>query len=138
MKSSVHQNSGPPYNQRAAVDESLDWQSSTRLNLIVTALTIIWVWFSLSAGMADPLDLWHPRASGVTNILNSAAYGNGNWVVVGNEGKLLTSADGVSWKKGNSATTQAHSNTKASGMSSAAPGGRNIVRWRVLVAGWMG
>jgi hypothetical protein len=113
MKSHVHRKIGPFGNQSAPLDErhgryDTEYNSHTRAaHLLVAGFTTILCWSSLSICRADPLDFWHPRASGVTNILNSAAYGNGTWVVVGNEGRLLTSADGVSWKKANSATTQA-------------------------------
>ena len=46
---------------------------------------------------ADGLDNWHPRNSGVNNVLNAVGYGNGMWVVVGNEATLLSSPDGLTW-----------------------------------------
>jgi hypothetical protein len=60
-----------------------------------------------SAGNAEPLDNWNTRNSGVTNVLNAVGYGNGVYVVVGNEGTLLSSTNGVNWTKRSSGTTAA-------------------------------
>lgn len=73
--------------------------------VVFTTVAAIWVWSSLSITRADPLDLWHSRNSGATNILNADAYGNGLWVVVGGEGTILTSTDGLAWTRRISGTT---------------------------------
>ncbi len=61
-------------------------------------------WSSVSTTQAGPLDVWHTRSSGVTNVLNADAYGNGAYVVVGNEGRIVTSSDGVAWTRRSSGT----------------------------------
>src|SRR5690349_1458171 len=46
----------------------------------------------------DPLDIWtwrNPLPTGA--YLFRAAYGNGQFVVVGESGTVLTSADGINW-----------------------------------------
>ncbi len=50
---------------------------------------------------ADPLDTWHvrtPPTAAAKLDLNGVAYGNGRWVVVGEDGIILSSADGVNWQ----------------------------------------
>jgi uncharacterized delta-60 repeat protein len=42
-------------------------------------------------------ETWQPRVSGVTVPLWSVAYGDGQWVAVGEQGTILTSADGQTW-----------------------------------------
>jgi len=49
-------------------------------------------------GRADPLDTWtwrHPLQT--ANKLLSVAYGNGQFVAVGERGTIVTSGDGVTW-----------------------------------------
>jgi hypothetical protein len=50
--------------------------------VVFTTVAAISIWSSLSITRADPLDLWHLRNSGATNILNADAYGNGLWDVI--------------------------------------------------------
>lgn len=77
------------------------------LRIAFAAIACISFWSSLSTSRAGPLDVWHVRSSGVTNALNADAYGNGTFVVVGNEGTLLTSSDGVAWTRRNSGAASA-------------------------------
>ncbi|MFA5394087.1 MAG: cell wall-binding protein [Candidatus Ratteibacteria bacterium] len=46
---------------------------------------------------ADPLDTWTKRVDGTNQELRAAAYGNSTFVVVGNNGTILSSPDGVTW-----------------------------------------
>ncbi len=66
------------------------------------------VLFALFAGhfaVADVLDNWTPRNSGTSANLLGVDYGNGNYVVVGQSGKILTSLDGTNWTNRNSGTS---------------------------------
>ena len=78
-------------------------KTSQRFALV--AVAGISLWSSLTITQADPLDVWHTRTSGVTNVLNADGYGNGAYVVVGNEGTILTSSNGVAWTRRSSGTT---------------------------------
>lgn len=62
------------------------------------------IFISETAG-ADPLDNWHLRTSPVSETLNSATYGNGMFVAVGDNGTILSSNDGVVWTSRISGTT---------------------------------
>jgi hypothetical protein len=55
--------------------------------------------FGLQASLADPLDNpWHlVTPAGQGSSLNAAAYGNGVYVAVGDNGTVTTSPDQVSW-----------------------------------------
>ncbi len=49
---------------------------------------------------ADPLDNWHVRQPPVFPTdegFEGVAYGNGRWVIVGNDGSILSSVDGAEW-----------------------------------------
>jgi hypothetical protein len=48
---------------------------------------------------------WIGRPSGTTEFLKAAAFGGGNYVVVGENGVVLTSVDGVTWSGRNSGTS---------------------------------
>lgn len=58
-----------------------------------------------SSAMADVLDNWTKRNSGVNASLTDVGYGNGTYVVVGNAGTILTSPDAITWTSRNSGTT---------------------------------
>src|SRR5262245_32691804 len=48
----------------------------------------------------DPLETWHvrtPPAFAAALNLEGVAFGNGRWVVVGDDGVILSSTDGVEW-----------------------------------------
>jgi photosystem II stability/assembly factor-like uncharacterized protein len=49
---------------------------------------------------SDPLDTWHVRAVPAATGLNldGVAYGNGRWVIVGQDGIILSSTDGLEWQ----------------------------------------
>ena len=49
---------------------------------------------------------WTSRSSGVSQRLNDVAYGGGMWVVVGDDGTILTSSDGITWTSRTSGTTE--------------------------------
>src|SRR5262249_28761021 len=49
-------------------------------------------------GSSDGL-AWTVLDSGVTNRLDSIAYGNGTWVVCGDGGTILSSIDGTTWTR---------------------------------------
>ncbi|MCX6951137.1 MAG: hypothetical protein NTV51_02985, partial [Verrucomicrobia bacterium] len=54
----------------------------------------------LLAGLAARAqEQWLARPSGVTVPLWGVAYGAGQWVVVGEQGTILTSSDGLAWTK---------------------------------------
>ena len=69
-----------------------------RSTLHTLCLAVVALWVLLPAvGMANPLDTWHwrnPVPQG--NPLESIAYGNGTFVVVGDGGTILTSPDQLS------------------------------------------
>jgi hypothetical protein len=46
---------------------------------------------------AEPLDNWHPVATQGTDTLKAAAFGAGNFVVVGTNAVILSSDDGITW-----------------------------------------
>src|SRR5262245_26914350 len=53
---------------------------------------------------ANPLDTWHVRQApgsspkaGFKEGFEGVAYGNGRWVIVGDDGSILSSTDGVEW-----------------------------------------
>jgi len=46
---------------------------------------------------ADPLDTWTKRVDGTDQELHATAYGNNTFVVVGDNGTILSSPDGVAW-----------------------------------------
>jgi hypothetical protein len=73
-------------------------------SLVLTVLGIALSSSPLATTKAAPLDVWHARNSGVTNAFNADAYGNGTFVVVGNQGTIVTSADAVAWASQNSGT----------------------------------
>src|SRR5262245_45983092 len=51
---------------------------------------------------ADPLDVWHVRQppAPTSEGFEGVAYGNGRWVIVGNDGSILSSTDGAEWTAG--------------------------------------
>lgn len=55
---------------------------------------------------ADPFDNWFQPLSGTQESLNCVVYGHGKFVTVGNGGRILRSADGISWSICDSGTTQ--------------------------------
>lgn len=113
------------------------------------------------AQAADPLDLWEPVTVPGTGALNSVAYGNGIFVTVGGEGRVLRSSDGANWTNSGPVTAGAlnrvrfldgqftvvgstgwmfRSSDGASWSSNAVPAGKNFwdVAWgngRFLLAG---
>jgi hypothetical protein len=57
-------------------------------------------------GYADVLDNWHLRSQPLPDsILTSVAYGNDTFVVVGDNGIILTSPDGETWTQRTSGTS---------------------------------
>jgi len=62
--------------------------------------------FSPSVGFADavPVD-WTSRTSGYTGYLLGVTYGNGLFMIVGFNGKILTSPDGKTWTSQTSGVT---------------------------------
>jgi hypothetical protein len=68
--------------------------------------TILGLLVFTDIGRADPLDTWtwrHPFQT--ANNLWSAAYGNGQFVVIGDYGTIATSADGLNWVQRASGST---------------------------------
>lgn len=53
---------------------------------------------------ADPLDQWTLRSSATTMTLRAIAYGDNQFVAVGDAGTILTSPDGIVWTKRTSGT----------------------------------
>lgn len=49
------------------------------------------------SAMAEPLDTWSIRTSGTAARLTALDFGNGTYVVAGQQGRILTSIDGVQW-----------------------------------------
>jgi len=56
--------------------------------------------------VADPLDNWSQQNSGTLANLNCVIYADGAFVVVGNNGTILRSTDGISWSNCISKTQQ--------------------------------
>jgi hypothetical protein len=57
-------------------------------------------WCSPGLAADDPLATWHPREvpeAAAELDLEGVAFGNGRWVVVGDDGIILSSPDGVAW-----------------------------------------
>ncbi|MSU48169.1 MAG: PKD domain-containing protein [Opitutus sp.] len=54
---------------------------------------------TIALNVADPLVSWTSRSSGVTNVLYGAIFAGGKFVVVGDNGAALTSADGATWAR---------------------------------------
>jgi len=77
---------------------------NTTQTFVLSALGIALFSSSLTTTKADPLDVWHSRNSGVTNAFNADAFGNGTFVVVGSQGTIVTSTDGVAWTRRTSGT----------------------------------
>lgn len=50
-----------------------------------------------SHAQPDQLDVWYIRANPYGSVLTGVAYGNGQFVAVGNNGALLVSSDGSTW-----------------------------------------
>jgi len=69
-----------------------------RINLLATAGVL---WLAQFCQGADPLDNWSLQRSGTSEFFNSVGYGNGRFVVVGNDtnamGVILTSSGGTNW-----------------------------------------
>ncbi len=55
---------------------------------------------TLNLQVSDPLTAWTQRTSGVTNNLYAALYAGGKFVVTGDNGVVLHSADGLTWARG--------------------------------------
>jgi hypothetical protein len=54
----------------------------------------------VEASPQDPLDTWHirqPPTFPTEEQFEGVAYGNGRWVIVGGDGTILSSPDGVEW-----------------------------------------
>src|SRR2546425_826275 len=48
--------------------------------------------------LAGPFEVWHPRNPLPTSAtLNSIAYGNGQFIAVGNNGTIVASTNGLDW-----------------------------------------
>ena len=58
-----------------------------------------------SVGLVDPLDHWTLRSSPTAANLQGITFGNGTFVVVGRNGAILNSSDGLSWVLRPSGTT---------------------------------
>ena len=54
---------------------------------------------NLALNVSDPLIAWTPRTSAVTNTLSTALYAAGKFVVAGDNGAIVTSADGTTWTR---------------------------------------
>jgi hypothetical protein len=55
---------------------------------------------------ADPLDNWRPMAAQGTYTLKAAAFGAGTFVVIGVNGVILSSGDGITWTPCSSGTVK--------------------------------
>src|SRR5215472_1900823 len=61
------------------------------------SLAILLFPFSHTTAAVGPLDVWTERPAGTTNYLSGIAYGNGQWVAVGELGTIMRSDDAVHW-----------------------------------------
>ncbi|MEY4090269.1 MAG: hypothetical protein RJB55_2540, partial [Verrucomicrobiota bacterium] len=83
---------------------------------------------TLTLKVSDPLTAWEQRASGVTNNLYAAIYAGGKFIVTGDNGVVLHSADGLTWAKGSGIPTShfpralAHSGSRFVAVGPAASG----------------
>lgn len=82
-------------------------RKSSRLSylLLPSLLFLCTIFFLSSSSYADPLDNWYVRNYSPGYDLNGVAYGNGTFVVVGDNGVILTSSDGANWTPVTSGTT---------------------------------
>ncbi|MBL9201052.1 MAG: hypothetical protein JNL39_11125 [Opitutaceae bacterium] len=55
---------------------------------------------NLVLNVSDPLTAWTQRTSSLTNNLYAAIYAGGKFVVAGDNGANLSSADGITWTRG--------------------------------------
>src|SRR5437016_6121750 len=68
--------------------------------------TVLALLIFTAVGRADPLDAWTLRNQDPEYDLLGIAYGNGQFVAVGNSGAIMTSTDdGVTWVRRESGTT---------------------------------
>lgn len=59
------------------------------------------------AAASEPLDVWFNRTPAInTNYLSDVVYANSRFVVVGDSGTILFSADGTEWEAASSGTTE--------------------------------
>lgn len=73
---------------------------SVLLTAALAAANLMFLQFP-GTGLAAPLDAWHVRQSPILPThedLEGVAYGNGRWVVVGNDGSILSSSNGADWE----------------------------------------
>jgi len=70
---------------------------------------------------------WISRTSGVTSFLNDIVWSGTQFVVVGNNGVVLTSPDGINWTQKNSGTSYDLLGVVWSGTQYVAVGGNNTI-----------
>src|ERR1700730_1161734 len=70
---------------------------------MVIAVLLVALQF-IDSAMADGLASWTLRSSPGTNDLFGVAFGNGQFVAVGDQGTILTSGDGTNWMAQSSGT----------------------------------
>jgi hypothetical protein len=97
----------PLANQTVAVPDLMINQLQTlRLFGIMTTGGPAWIDDVHIQAIFDPLDSWIVRNPGTTtDYFTGVNYGKGSYVVVGQQGAILTSPDGATWKRQQSGTT---------------------------------
>ena len=66
---------------------------------------VLAVLFLVRIGRADPLDAWTRRNASLPVSLSAIAYGDGQFVAVGDEGTIVSSTNGRNWIQRQSGTT---------------------------------
>ena len=87
----------------------MELKSSVKLKCVKWGMPLFLLLFCISAifpvrALCDGIDTWTNRTLGANYSLYGVAYGNSTFVAVGNEGKILTSPDGVTWTTRTSGT----------------------------------
>ena len=70
----------------------------------ISKITALYLVFVVQICGADSLDIWSQRVSGTTANLTSVTYTQGMFVIVGDGGTILVSANGFLWSSCSSGT----------------------------------
>ena len=96
------------------------------LSGILLGLAALLLIRALAASSSDPI-LWFEQDSGTLADLFAVTWGNGQYVVVGENGKIATSPDGVTWTNRFSGTSDHLRGVAWNGSLYVAAGGNSII-----------
>lgn len=96
------------------------------LSGILLGLAALLLIRALAASSTDPI-LWFEQDSGTLADLYAVTWGNGQYVVVGENGKIATSPDGVTWTNRFSGTSDHLLGVAWNGSLYVAAGGNSII-----------